>query len=94
MIIVEHPGETPQIVQTGIRNHLDADMYALKWAERYAGRKGTRILVRSAAGASTDQLQVYAHGRKAVRDQPDLPALGENVTIHVPTAIATIDTKD
>lgn len=96
MILVEHPRQDPQIVQTGIRSHADANAYALRWAEEYAAHKGTRILVRSAHGASTDQLQVYAHDRRAIRDQPHLIAVGEDVTVHVPAAVATIhpDPKD
>ena len=37
---------------------------------------------------STDQLQTYANGTKAVRDQPSLPAIGEDKILLAPCAEA------
>lgn len=39
---------------------------------------------------SRDQLQTYAHGTKAFRDQPNLPAIGEDKILLAPCAEARI----
>lgn len=38
---------------------------------------------------SSDQLQTYANGTKAVRDQPDLPAIGQDLVLYAPCAEAS-----
>lgn len=42
---------------------------------------------------SSDQLQVYANGTKAVRDQPWLGATGEDRILFAPCATATAPTR-
>lgn len=81
-------GEPLIIVETyiGPRARDAAAGHAQRLAEtfRFAGEERPRILVQTQG--SSDQLQTFQHGTRAVRDQADKPARGQHVTILAPTA--------
>jgi hypothetical protein len=80
-VIVEKPGRAP--AQAGVhRKHEDAVAHATALARLHFQRKGTKVTVLNRD--SRDQLQMTKKG--PVRDQPELPAYGENVRILAPTA--------
>jgi hypothetical protein len=85
-VIVERPGEPPIVVRS-YRKQGDAARHAsaLAGQYRFKGAERPRVFVQRAA--SNDQLQTYAHGERAVRDQPTLPAYGQDVVILAPTAV-------
>ena len=79
-VVVEDQGAEPvMVVQT--TNHAQAVEWCYQLCERRPGRK-----VNLVTDESDQQLQV--HKGRAFRDQPDLAASGEALTIHVPTAKA------
>lgn len=82
-VILEVPGQAPRVYAT-LRSHVGASALAWKVAEGYPGAK---VYLRSPG--SSDQLQITSKGG-VVRDQPGLPAFGQDVFVHVPTATATI----
>jgi hypothetical protein len=84
-VIMERPGAPPIVVRSH-RKHGDAARHAASLANQYRfkGAERPRVFVQRAA--SSDQLQTYAHGERAVRDQPTLPAYGQDVVILAPTA--------
>lgn len=75
-VILEMPGQQPRHYASH-RKHEDAIALALRLSEAYKPHGG-KAFVRSPD--SRDQLQVSASG-VAVRDQPELPAWGQNVHV-------------
>lgn len=88
-VIVESPRPSdPAIVVSTHPVKEDAERAARRIAAQYrfAGERRPKVYAQRAD--SRDQLQSYAHGTKAARDQPDLPAHGQDVVILVPPATA------
>jgi hypothetical protein len=84
-VILECPGMAPVLVSSHARqNRATEVMFAV--AEQHKALRGTKVYVQSPDSA--DQLQRTQRGG-VVRDQPSLPAIGEHVTVHVPTARRT-----
>jgi len=80
-VILERPGEAPQLVSTHVQ-HSRAASVVFAVAEQHKHLKGTRVYLQTPDSA--DSLQRHSGG--VIRDQPDLPRVGEDVTILVPTA--------
>jgi hypothetical protein len=75
-VILEMPGQKPRHYASH-RKQEDAVALALRLSEAYKPHGG-KAFVRTPD--SRDQLQITAAGN-AVRDQPELPALGQNVHV-------------
>lgn len=84
-VVVEPPGMAPFVADVKMR-HSDAVDLAKRVAWAFRSRKGTTVTV--VDPESTDQLQLSRRG--PVRDQPSLPAIGQDLTVIVPTATRLI----
>lgn len=85
-VIVEPLAPAPAIVVGSCRKKEAAERHAQALAAKYRFKGEQRPKVYVQRDDSADQLQSYAHGTKAHRDQPDLPAYGQDVVILAPTA--------
>jgi hypothetical protein len=79
-VIRELPGGKPELMYETPRYDRATEM-VYRVAEQSAAARGTKVYLRKPE--STDQLQV-SKGGVILRDQPHLPAYGENVTVVVP----------
>jgi hypothetical protein len=84
-VILEPPGGVAMVVSSH-RKKEDADRKAARLARQYRFKGEQRPRVYLQRASSSDQLQTYAHGTKAHRDQPAMPAIGQDVTIFAPPA--------
>lgn len=84
-VILEPPGGVVVVISSH-RKQEDAAQKAAKLSKQYRFKGEDRPRVYLQKTDSADQLQTYAHGMKAHREQPSLPAWGQNVTILAPTA--------
>jgi len=85
VVLEPQDGSQPSVLDVR-RNMRDALSMAKDIAKlhRYAGEHRPKVhVVRT---ESSDQLQTYAHGTKATREQPELAAAGQDVVILAPTA--------
>lgn len=74
------------MVVSSHRKQEDAAQKAVKLSRQYRFKGEARPKVYIQKSDSRDQLQTYQHGTKAHRDQSELPAWGQNVTILAPAA--------
>lgn len=79
-VIRELPGGSPEMMYESPRYDRASEM-VYRVAEQSAAARGTKVYLRESDSA--DQLQV-SKGGVILRDQPHLPATGENVTVVVP----------
>jgi hypothetical protein len=86
-VILEYPNGQRRVYS---EHRVEAEAQAVAWrcAEGYHDR--AKVFVKSPG--SGDQIQITAKGR-VVRDQPDLPAVGEHKIVRVPIARMTLSAK-
>jgi hypothetical protein len=80
-VILETPSQPPELIWT-TPSHQKAEGLRHEILRSFPPGSGIKVYVRTADSA--DQLQVSQRGW-VVRDQPHLPSIGEDVTVHVPT---------
>lgn len=86
-VVLEVPGQAPRNYAV-VRKYEEAVALAVQLDQAYRHRRG-KAFVRSPVGASSDQLQISSRGG-VVRDQPELPAFGQDIIVKAQTAVGRI----